>query len=61
MIYFILPCKCNCFKRKIHSKEKSQDDYKDKVLDFVADYQRCNPVTSRQGWKEWLANVEGNI
>ena len=59
LFFFVFPCKCKCFRSsnaKINSKE---DDYDEMVLNFTGDYQRCNPVTSKQGWKDWLMVIEG--
>ena len=61
VFYFIFPCKCACINSKSLKIPIEQDNYKVQVLNFVADYQRCNPVTSKQGWADWLKLIEGNL
>ena len=43
-----------CFRSLGAMISDKEDDYDQMVLEFVGDYQRCNPVTSKQGWKDWL-------
>lgn len=58
IFFFVFPCKCSCLK---HNRKKitfEENDFEVQNLDFVEDYQRCNPVTTRKGWKDWLDLVE---
>jgi hypothetical protein len=59
VFFFIFPCKCNCVTSRAGQYKKDENDYQNEVLTFFEDYVRCNPVTSRDGWKQWLAFVEG--
>ena len=48
-----------CFRSLEADITDNRDDYDQMVLEFAEDYQRCNPVTSKQGWKDWLEIFQG--
>jgi len=60
VFFFLFPCKCSCLKYKRKKITYEENDFEVQNLDFVEDYQRCNPVTSRKGWKDWLNMIESN-
>jgi hypothetical protein len=56
--FFIFPCKCWFLRNSRKKVTYDENDFEVQNLNFVEDYLRCNPVTSRQGWKDWLDLIE---
>jgi hypothetical protein len=65
--YFLFPFR-KCCGKKINAEDavafnvtQEENDFKKQNLNFHDDYIRSNPVTSKAGWSDWLAEVESKI
>lgn len=68
LLFTIIPLKKVCGKRFFAEDAIisnidlfDYDDFEKQLPGFNSDYMRCNPVTAKKGWEEWLNAVRSNV